>query len=421
MKFSLDDCQSRKIFEAIAKLHAGTSREARLPVFIMLLLLCFAAVTATDAREGLPGEKKLLVKSGAQAQTIDQLSASLEDMQRTIRTDLVSSPSGGCASGGCNGSGCSGPSTGSLGDAQKSYTRQKKHQKLFDDANVLKTQAECGSCSKLGAQNHAGSSKKKEDPLEIKLSAPITQSQEAMKCFGCGHGPQQIPAYYPASFQPPFHVDAAPWFGSNASGQSAFQAMPKGAGLRISDTAYQINALAAGAKFADQVMSPSRWIRPAQAANQAQIQGASHATADAAEQAFSMCLECLDVSLINIANEASGKPCCGQPLVKEISQAVWMVQNMFKHVYLPMAALLLLPGAVLTQVNSIIAHGSLIRNSEDAMSPLSGILRSVMATFLIFSTPVIVSYSIDVGNSMTYEVRRFIDIKAIVDWSRQQT
>lgn len=332
--------------------------------------------------------------------------------------DLVSAPN----VGGCSGGGCSKTSTGSLHDAQVNYAKGTgREQKTWDDAEALKTQSSCASCTKLASQKHAGTTKPNDPELEVKLGKPQTQAQEETRCKNCKHAPQQVAAHYPQWDQPFFYHNAAPYFRSNGSGHSAYENMPPTTGLLVSDTGFQVNGQSMVAKVTDELLSPDRWIAGARAAMQAQMQGASHATADAAEQALAMCFNCLGESLVNVANESSGTPCCGQPAVKDISQAMWMIQSMFKQVYLPLATLLLLPGAVLTQVNAIVANSSSVRSSEDTMSPFSGILRSMIAIFLIFATQVIVSYSIDVGNSLTYEVRKHINLQAVTDWSNQQT
>jgi len=125
-------------------------------------------------------------------------------------------------------------------------------------------------------------------------------------------------------------------------------------------------------------------------------------------------------ALINIANEQSGVPTAANNPHKEVAQAVWMVQQMYRWVFVPMAILFLLPGAVITQVKSQIVQGFRL-NAEDQSSPFEGILRSVIALFLIPATQLIVSYSIDVGNSMAYSVKDWVDIDQIIDWSRQLT
>lgn len=125
-------------------------------------------------------------------------------------------------------------------------------------------------------------------------------------------------------------------------------------------------------------------------------------------------------ALINIANEQSGVPTAADNPNKTVPQAVWMVQQMYKFVFVPLAILFLLPGAVMTQVKSQIVQGFKL-NAEDQSSPFEGILRSVIAVFLIPATQLIVSYSIDVGNSMAYSVKDWVDLQLIFDWSRELT
>lgn len=69
--------------------------------------------------------------------------------------------------------------------------------------------------------------------------------------------------------------------------------------------------------------------------------------------------------------------------------------------FMPMALLLLLPGAVLTQVRAIIAQGNPVVGQA---SPLEGIQRAIIGIFLIPSTYLVVNYSIDLGNSIHYTI-----------------
>lgn len=55
-------------------------------------------------------------------------------------------------------------------------------------------------------------------------------------------------------------------------------------------------------------------------------------------------------ALINVANEASGAGYPEWVMYKTIPEAVGMVQRMYKQVFIPMAILFLLPGAVASQV-----------------------------------------------------------------------
>jgi hypothetical protein len=98
-----------------------------------------------------------------------------------------------------------------------------------------------------------------------------------------------------------------------------------------------------------------------------------------------------------------------------------LVQQAYKNLYLPMAILLLLPGAAMTQMKSLVSSGILQnQNDEDAISPFTGILRSIIAIFLIPASQLIVSYSIDVGNSLQFEVQRHVNYLNIYMWGDEQ-
>ncbi|MBX9692761.1 MAG: hypothetical protein K2Z81_10280, partial [Cyanobacteria bacterium] len=70
----------------------------------------------------------------------------------------------------------------------------------------------------------------------------------------------------------------------------------------------------------------------------------------------------------------------------------------------------------ISQVKAMVRHGMFI---EDAVSPFEGILRSIIAVFLIPATQVIVSYSIDVGNSMAFCVEDWVDVQLVEDWCHE--
>lgn len=155
-------------------------------------------------------------------------------------------------------------------------------------------------------------------------------------------------------------------------------------------------------------------------------------------------------SLINIANENAGMPLSGiMPGVssipdassipgvsnitgsttisgiagntsgsRTIRQSVWMVQQMYKYVSVPIAILLLLPGALLTQVKGQVAQAFKI-NQDDASSPFEGILRALIAVFLIGAIPLIVSASIDVGNALAYSCSPWVSASVIQQWAHE--
>lgn len=69
-------------------------------------------------------------------------------------------------------------------------------------------------------------------------------------------------------------------------------------------------------------------------------------------------------------------------------------------IFVPIGLLLLLPGAVLSQIRATVGVG--IPLSLSQANPFEGILRSVVAIFLIPATYLVVNYSIDFSNSITH-------------------
>lgn len=164
----------------------------------------------------------------------------------------------------------------------------------------------------------------------------------------------------------------------------------------------------------DRGQSPEAMMAGAQAAMHSQGQGASEATAEGTCTGMKEALELLKMPFPNIANEATGS---GIPapnsMFRTLEQAIAMVMQAYKHIYLPIALLLLLPGAILTQMKSLTSVSFLGNGGEDT-NPLAGILRSTVAIALIPATQLIVSYSIDVGNSLTHELQRHISVQGLV-------
>lgn len=70
-------------------------------------------------------------------------------------------------------------------------------------------------------------------------------------------------------------------------------------------------------------------------------------------------------------------------------------------IFVPMAILLLLPGAMLTQVKSIMAAGNPVLGESN---PFEGIQRAMIAIFLIPGTYLVINYSIDLNNSITFSI-----------------
>ncbi len=150
-------------------------------------------------------------------------------------------------------------------------------------------------------------------------------------------------------------------------------------------------------------------------------QGAGEAFGDAFNPAWESMLELHMSHLLNVANEGAGQPCSAKDPVKVHENAIWMVMQMYKRVYLQIALLLILPGAVLSQMKGLVSSGILqSQNDEDTVSPFVGIQKSLVAIFLIPATQLIVSYAVDIGNSMTYEVKRHINEQLIYEWADEQ-
>lgn len=124
--------------------------------------------------------------------------------------------------------------------------------------------------------------------------------------------------------------------------------------------------------------------------------------------------------LPNVANEATGVPCSSRQPVKSYNNAIWMMQQMYKACYIPMAILFLLPGAVITNTKTVVAFGVLNVKDEDTVNPFSGILRSIIAIFLIPATQLFVSYVIDTANALTYPVAQEVNIPLILFWCYEQ-
>lgn len=170
---------------------------------------------------------------------------------------------------------------------------------------------------------------------------------------------------------------------------------------------------------ASHLMAPS--FTTSQSQWQAQTQNSGQASGGEAASTFGANINLLKTHLINVGNDAAGVPTQSNASHKTVAQSVWMVQQMLKQVYLPIAILLLLPGAIITQTKGQISFGNIQSNNEDTASPFVGILRSLVAIFLLGATQLIVSYSIDIGNSLTDEVGKHISTQTLIEWGRAQT
>jgi len=167
--------------------------------------------------------------------------------------------------------------------------------------------------------------------------------------------------------------------------------------------------------------SPQNQTTSAVANMQAQQQGIANAAGKGSLNALKEFLAVLAGGNINVANEGVGQPVDMKATFRPVSQALWMVQRMFHNVYMPMALLMLLPGALLLNLKVIAGQGMGLAGDEDSSAgPFTAILRTIIAIFLIPCTQLIMSYSIDIGNSLSYETAKQIPLDEVYAWAKGQ-
>lgn len=166
--------------------------------------------------------------------------------------------------------------------------------------------------------------------------------------------------------------------------------------------------------------APNNEANKAKAGMQSQCQGAGEAGAAGSVEGLEQALMVMfmPMSTVNVANEAAGTPGSTLTPFRPLSQAIWMVQKMYKQVFMPMAILLLLPGALILNLKVMIQSGVNHGGDEDTTSPFAAIMRSMIAVFLIPATQLIVSYASDIGSAMTHEVSGATKVMALVAWAK---
>lgn len=156
-------------------------------------------------------------------------------------------------------------------------------------------------------------------------------------------------------------------------------------------------------------------------ANQALKSGAAGSSMgeDAREQMMDA-LDAMVQYLLNVANEKAASPSSAKAVSKTYNNVIWMVQQMYQKCYIPMALLLVLPGALLTNMKGLVGFQFLHLRDEDTQGPFTGILRSVIAVFLIPTTQLFVSYVIDTANALQDTVSREANVALIFSWAKEQ-
>ena len=156
-------------------------------------------------------------------------------------------------------------------------------------------------------------------------------------------------------------------------------------GYPISDTQYQVIHRYNQNIMLEQLFDPEKVIWVINAMGMIQTQSAANSAANLARNQSSSAIEYAEKYLPNFTTQAGNR---------------W---NMIRDkLFVPMAILLLLPGAVLAQVKAIVAQGSPLFGE---VNPFDGIIRSIVAIFFIPATYLVVNYGIDVSNSMALTIR----------------
>jgi len=156
-------------------------------------------------------------------------------------------------------------------------------------------------------------------------------------------------------------------------------------GYPISDTQYQVLHRYDQNIMLEQLFDPEKVIWVINAMGMIQTQSAANSAANLARNQSSSAIEYAEKYLPNFTTQAGNR---------------W--NTIRDKLFVPMAVLLLLPGAVLAQVKAIVAQGSPLFGD---INPFEGIMRSIMAIFFIPATYLVVNYGIDVSNSMALTIR----------------
>ncbi len=319
----------------------------------------------------------------------------------------------------------------SFSQQQAEFFRFAKHSGREERVEALEKEPGTGKTERYDSTKHFGKIETPESRriFPLKENTPKTNAQRPIADQPVAHpfiqklfteySNPMLNHFGPPRYSVPFRVTPNHNPYPKDLNAASFADRPYLTGAPPSDLVDHASTLAGAQRTAEGLLSPS--YQTAQAKLQARLQTAAEGTGEAAAQCFQCAVSSCSESLINIANEAAGSPPSGAAGEKTLPQVAWMVQQLYKNVYLPLALLFLLPGALLTQIKSMVAIHYKSERDEDLQSPLSGILRSAMAIALIPAVQLAVSYSIDVGNSMTFEVEKMLHAQPVIEWGQRQT
>jgi hypothetical protein len=193
-------------------------------------------------------------------------------------------------------------------------------------------------------------------------------------------------------------------------------------GLPVSDSQFQVIDRENRQRLLELMFDPERWVWSELATDQLMAASAANSAGGAAQTSFKGAFDSISTVLINVANESAASPSIGGQN-RSIPQAVYIVQQAYKTIFIPVALLLLLPGALMTQMKGLIGF-SFLGGDDDARTPFDGVIRAVIAVFLIPATQLIVSYCIDIGNVLADSVRdpsrSWVQEGTIMNWAHEQ-
>lgn len=162
------------------------------------------------------------------------------------------------------------------------------------------------------------------------------------------------------------------------------QSMANTDGMLPTNSEMQLYLANFASTMAASVNSPDKQMHAAKSNLDSQAMETANAMADLEKQQAASAIDFCSSFLTNFTTDGSNK---------------W--NRLRDTIFMPMAILLLLPGAVLTQVKSIVAAGSPVIGESN---PFEGIQRSIIAIFLIPGTYLVLNYSIDLNNSITFSI-----------------
>ena len=160
--------------------------------------------------------------------------------------------------------------------------------------------------------------------------------------------------------------------------------MVKTFGLPVSDTQFQVMSRLNDNMMLEEAFDPERWMWMENTMGAIKSTSAANSAANLGRNQSQGAIEFAQNFLPNFTVDPSN---------------VW--NRIRNELFIPMAVLLLLPGAVLSQVRAIVAQGTTVLGD---VNPFDGILRSIVAIFLIPATYLVVNYGIDVSNAITNEI-----------------